>query len=474
MNHPPTPAQVQRFARAVESLLALAGDGPQAVRLGEVLARRAAACGGSVPGYLDWLEAAGGGADETVALAQELTIAETGFFRHVEQFRAFAERACAAPAGRPLRVLSAGCATGEEAWSIAMTLHEVLGPPALRWSVRAVDASAAAIAHARRACYGRWSLREMPEAAQRRWLREEGGAWVPVDELRGAVAFSTANLALDDAALWAPGSWDIVFCRNVMMYFTRQASIALLERIARGLVPGGALFLSHAESLRGLSDAFALRESHGAFFQERLAEPAAEPAAEADWSVAIRDSAERVRALEVPASEPAPACAALDDARRLLREERFADARAAVLALPGAIADMPDALLLHAMLLAHGGEFGPAEQLCHRLLELDAGDAAACHLLALCREGVGDARGAVDADRRALVLDPSFAMPRLHLGLLARRAGDRTAMRRELGRALERLEGEDEGRLLLFGGGFGREALQAMCRAHLQAAEQDA
>jgi len=469
MTREPTPAEVQRFARAVESLLALAGEGPQAVRLADVLARRAAACGCTVPGYLDWLEAGGAG-DETVALAQELTIGETGFFRHVEQFRALAAVARAAPPGRPLRVLSAGCATGEEAWSIAMALHETLGPPAGRWSVRAVDASAAAIAQARRGRYGRWSLREMPEAARRRWLREEGGAWWPVDALRGAVAFDTANLAVDDAALWAPRCWDIVFCRNVMMYFTRRATIALLGRIARALVPGGALFLSHAESLRGLSDDFALRESHGAFFQERLAEPAAE----ADWRGAIQASVERVRELERRVAEPVPAPAPLDDARSLLREERFADALAAVRALPAAVADTPEARRLHAMLLAHGGEFGPAEQLCHRLLERDAGDADACHLLALCREGLGDAGGAVDADRRALTLDPGFAMPCLHLGLLARRRGDLAGMRRELRRALERLALEDEARLLLFGGGFGREALQAMCRLHLQATEQDA
>jgi chemotaxis protein methyltransferase CheR len=81
---------------------------------------------------------------------------------------------------------------------------------------------------------------------------------------------------------------------------------------------------------------------------------------------------------------------------------------------------------------------------------------------------VADCRGAAERDRFAAYLDPAFAMPRLHLGLLARRAGDREAQRREFGQALSLLQREDASRLLLFGGGFGRDALVALCRAELR------
>ena len=103
------------------------------------------------------------------------------------------------------------------------------------------------------------------------------------------------------------------------------------------------------------------------------------------------------------------------------------------------------------------------------LLEVDELNAGAHYALALCREGAGDARGAIDHDQVAVYLDGSFAMPRLHLGLMARKAGDREAARRELGHALELLEREDPSRVLLFGGGFRREALLALCRAEFAA-----
>ncbi len=119
--------------------------------------------------------------------------------------------------------------------------------------------------------------------------------------------------------------------------------------------------------------------------------------------------------------------------------------------------------------MTHGGQLSGAEDACRRLLELDELNAGAHYVLALCRESAGDERGAADHDQVAAYLDPAFAMPRLHLGLLARRAGDRDAARRELAQALALLEREDPSRLLLFGGGFNRAALLALGRAELHA-----
>ena len=105
--------------------------------------------------------------------------------------------------------------------------------------------------------------------------------------------------------------------------------------------------------------------------------------------------------------------------------------------------------------------------MCERLLAIDELNAGAHYALALCREGDGDRQGAIDHDQVAIYLDGSFAMPRLHLGLVARKRGDLETARRELGQALVLLQREDAARLLLFGGGFGRDALVALCRAEL-------
>jgi chemotaxis protein methyltransferase CheR len=153
----------------------------------------------------------------------------------------------------------------------------------------------------------------------------------------------------------------------------------------------------------------------------------------------------------------------------LLEKERYDDALAIVGKFPAESAADPEALLLRAALLVHAGQIDQAETACKDLLRIDELNAGAHYLRALCLESKGDSAAAAEQDRVAAYLDPAFAMPRLHLGLLTRRTGDRAAARVEFARALTLLQGEDASRLVLFGGGFGRDALLALCRAELVA-----
>jgi chemotaxis protein methyltransferase CheR len=197
--------------------------------------------------------------------------------------------------------------------------------------------------------------------------------------------------------------------------------------------------------------------------------------ADVDWLDVIRRASERVAGLSsrVAASPTAHAAAPeappRDVARALalLREERFGDALEAL----GPAEDEldPDALVLRAVILASSGDPAAAEAVCARILELDELNAEAHYVLALCREHAGDRAAAANQDHYALYLDPTFAMPRLHLGLLAKRSGDVDGARRELSRALALLAGEDAARVLLLGGGFTRAALAEVCRAELRA-----
>jgi chemotaxis protein methyltransferase CheR len=106
---------------------------------------------------------------------------------------------------------------------------------------------------------------------------------------------------------------------------------------------------------------------------------------------------------------------------------------------------------------------------CRQLLAADDLNASAQYLAALCREHAGDFEGAIERDRAAIYLDPAFAMPHLHLGLLAKRSHDWTTVRKEMDQALRLLEREDASRILLLGGGFSRQALLEFSRAELQA-----
>jgi chemotaxis protein methyltransferase CheR len=120
-----------------------------------------------------------------------------------------------------------------------------------------------------------------------------------------------------------------------------------------------------------------------------------------------------------------------------------------------------------AVLLTNSGARAEAEDACRRLLAADELHAGAHYLMALCREHAADSVQAIEHDQTAIYLDPSFAMPHLHLGLLSHRAGDSDRARRELGQAQVLLAREDASRVALFGGGFSREALIRLCQAEL-------
>lgn len=491
-------SDVGRFRAAVALRLGLQFDESKVGFLAEVLHRRLDASGDSSAPYLARMESPSSQREELGELAKELTVTETYFFRHLEQFRAFAEialpdRLSAGSAAQHVRVLSAGCASGEEPYSLAILALDSGLPPGWTLSIRAVDMNAAMLEKAARARFSAWSLRETPEEIRRRWFISQGREFALEPAIRHAVEFELRNLAREDPELWQPNSYDVIFCRNVMMYFTPESMRALIARITEALAPGGYLFLGHAETLRGHTKDFHLRHTHGTFYYQRkeslqrapsvtpFAEswpseptlPAATEAWAATWIETIQHTVRRVEELtkETPPSATPPVARPRADlclALELLRTERFEEALLLLGDLSPASAQDPDALLLRATLLTQAGKTAVAADVCAQLLQLDEFNAGAHYLLALCREGEHDQSGALEHDHLAVYLDPSFAMPHLHMGLIARRGGDTEAARQELAEAFHLLRNEDAARLLLFGGGFSRDALVALCSRELE------
>jgi len=482
-----TGAQAQRFRSIVARHLGLALEGVTTVALTEVLRRRAAAHGISWATYLDRL-AARPPADEVGALARELTVGETYFYRHREQFLAFADvvlpdRVRAQGARRCLSFLSVGCASGEEAYTLAMVVRGVVTDPSWRVSVVGVDINGAMVAKAEHARYSDWALRAIPHVLRQRWFRSEGQTFVLDEALRRSVQFIERNLIDDDPQLWRPASYDAIFCRNVIMYLTPEAGRGLVDRMVDSLAPGGYLFLGHAESLRGRRSDLDLRQTHDTFYYQRVPSNADGEGWEGhrggsdDWWTTIGAASGRIRALVADdRSHPRPPATVVtrpdadwDRALDLLSRECFSEALAVVDALPDGVRNRPDGQVLRTVLLIQCGRIDPAEEECQRMLERNGLDAGAHYLLGLCREGRGDQRGALRHNQMAAYLDPVFAMPRLRLGVLARRRGEPEEARRELRRALALLSREDPHRLLLLAGGFSRSALIALCRAELAA-----
>jgi chemotaxis protein methyltransferase CheR len=488
--------EMERFRAVIGRQIGLRFDDAKLGFLGQVLQRRLREKGWSSDAYLRELEYEPSDS-ELSALARELTVGETYFFRNNEQFRALAEvvlpdRMRTQHAAKTLRLLSAGCSSGEEAYSIAIVVRETIADPSWNISIRAVDLNPAALERATSARYSTWALRETSVDMRTKWFREDGRDVILDDTVRAMVAVERANLANESSEIWQWAAYDAIFCRNVLMYFEPQQFRAVISRIVESLAPGGYLFLGHAETLRGVSDRFRLCNTHETFYYQLKNDTARDCerptqfiprqrapritllAPDDSWVHEIRLASERIAAL-VPiaaaANEPnkqSPVQFDPTPALELLRQERFAEALSHIRAGSNTTDRNPDVLLLEATLLTHTGQLAAADEVASRLLLIDEWNAGAHYVLALGREHAGLSDRAVEHHRAAVRCDPSFAMSRLHLGLLARRAGDRDAARSEFVQALLLFERENASRLLLFGGGFSREALMALCRSALK------
>ena len=509
-------ADLEQFRTIVARRLGLQYEDGKLDYLAEVARRRMEAVGSArFESYLERLISSPKGSDEFRALAEQLTVNETFFFRNADNFRAFAEivlpeRIRAKTREKRLRILSAGCASGEEPYSLAVLVREALSDLA-NWDVKiiGIDVNPAVLAKATQARYSAWSLRATSEDAKRRYFRADGPDFVLAPAIQKMVTFEERNLVDEDPLFWQSLACDVVFCRNVLMYFTPDKARDVVRRIGGALLPGGFFFLGHAETLRGLTQEFHLCHTHDTFYYRRRdasegvvatatwAGPTREQAKDplpavvestAPWVDVIQRASERIATLadgrsrspgqDAPPTTPAGQAAAAAAPRtwdlglvlEAVRQERFSDALEIVSSLPPDSHEDPDALLLRAVLLTNNGRLDESEEVCSRLLAVDELNAGAHYLMALCREHAGDSTGATEHGQTAIYLDASFAMPHLHLGIMAKRSGDAATAQRELGQALILLAREDASRLLLFGGGFSRDTLLQLCRTELRAA----
>ncbi|MCW2613464.1 MAG: methyltransferase, CheR-type, partial [Frankiales bacterium] len=250
--------------------------------LGYCVTERMRATGApDVRAYLALVEPSG--SPELQPLLDEVTIQETHFFRNPPQVRALRQHVLpelvreADTRGRRIRIWSAGCSTGDEPYSIAMVLRELL-PSTAGWDVKviATDISAGALATARAATYGPRALHlATPEQLARFFTRTADGRHEVRPEVRELVEFRHHNLVRE-----APpeDGLDLVLCRNVTIYFSRETTRELVSRLHGGLRDGGYLFLGHSETLWQVSDAFrlvTLGTGEGAAFVYRRLDPTA-------------------------------------------------------------------------------------------------------------------------------------------------------------------------------------------------------
>jgi len=187
--------------------------------------------------------------DEMVRVVDKLTTNETYFFREPEHFAHLSQLLAARPKGAGLfRVWSAASSSGEEAYSIAMLLADKLGPTG--WEIIGTDLSTAVVDSACRGLYPMERARVMPPAYLKRFCRKGQGEYegqlLIARELRDQVQFGCANLM---EPLPEIGLFDVIFLRNVLIYFDPPTKEAIVRRVITRLKPDGVLYTGHAESL---------------------------------------------------------------------------------------------------------------------------------------------------------------------------------------------------------------------------------
>lgn len=217
---------------------------------------------------------------EVVELLDRLAVSETYFYREEGQFAVFREEVLghvfdSGSAGdRRITILSAGCSTGEEPYTVAMLILERFGTIIEAGDVRVkivgCDINIKSLRHARTARYEDWSVRHLPKGHRDKYLVRKDGYWEVDDRAKRLVEFLPINL--NDTPSWVrrPGfSFDVVFCRNVLMYFSSDRAPFLVNGLCDVLNPGGFLFTASTESVLRHTDRFAAERINGVFIYRK-------------------------------------------------------------------------------------------------------------------------------------------------------------------------------------------------------------
>lgn len=364
---------------------------------------------------------------EVQALLDDVTIPETYFLRNAPQFQALRHYVIpelvrrAAENGRRIRVWSAGCSTGEEAYSIAILLRELL--PLGEWDVQVVgtDISTKALAAARAGRYGPRSLGPVDDDMRKRWFTQLGEEFVVSPEIKALVEFRHHNLVAD-AAPFGPGQADLVLCRNVTIYFGRETTRALMKRMHGCLRIDGYLFLGHSETLWQISDDFRLVALGEAFVYRREELPArgVPPVVAVTAPKMLRRFLPGRRGDDAPGEVlPAPAPVAVDPA--------VVAARAAELPLDGARAAL------------RAGSYGRAADLAAIVSGADPLDPHAYTVRGLALSNLGRHREALLDLRKAVYVDPQAGFAHFLLAGTLATLGDQPAAARSYRAAAQTL-----------------------------------
>jgi chemotaxis protein methyltransferase CheR len=344
---------------------------------------------------------------EIEILAAHLTVGETYFLRERKVFEVLGRKIIPEicrrrEESRLLRIWSAACCTGEEAYSIAITLHQAI-PDIANWNITllATDINARFLRKAAGGVYGGWSFRQVPAGFRERYFRQVGDEqWEIAPHIKRLVRFAPLNLAQDIYPTLANESnaMDVIFCRNVLMYFTPGQVRKVVGNLHRAQTDGGWLIAGSGELSQMASAPYTAHSDEGFTYYRKFIATAVELPAARPAPVALLSIPARPQVVNVPkagkSADPVP-----------IAQKRH------------------DKLRRAARRLANRGRLNEALRCCERWIMADRVNPASHYLRAVIQQELGDSADAVKSLRGALYLDPNFALAHFALGNIERNRG---------------------------------------------------
>ena len=422
--------------------------------------------------YYNYLELNMERRNELQKLLQFLTVGETFFFRYHGHFESVAKNTLAGllqqPANKSLSIWSAGCSTGEEPYSIAMAIMEAI-PDWKKRDIRifATDINSRSLKRAEEGVFSSWKMRVTPKHYIEKYFKVIGESYLVKDEVKSLVDFSYFNL--QSPPLHTGRSFDIIFCRNVLIYFTTATTKEVVEMFADSLNPGGYLYLGHSETMMNISTKFERHIQAGSFYYRKKAAAGAEPEKPAvtvpKKNLSFAGKSEKTASLQplaaplhtVNPAENINPYVLFNKGLSLFHQEKYAEAAAVMRETLQLQPDHTGAILADGQIRLEQGKYDEALDCYNTALALNDLLPEGYFLRGLLFEVTDKVEAALQEYRKAVLLKMDFIMPHYQLGKLCFSIGDIKTSLRELRNSVKLLEKIDREWRIPFSGGLTRE-----------------
>ena len=452
--------------------------------------------------YLNFLRFHPQGKEEFPQLLNLLTIKETYFFRNQPQFKVLREKILPEIIKRKtkerlyhsqLRLWSAGCSSGEEPYSLAMSIREVISN-LKDWEIEilATDISPEALEKAERGIYGKRAVKYTDKVYLDKYFKRLEGKYYLKDEIRGMVKFLYHNLVNDVF----PEKLDLIFCRNVTIYFKRPLTEKIIGKFYQSLNEGGYLIIGHSETLYGMSSGFELVNLKDAFVYRKVSPVRRARPVEKNVSNGVRLK-EKVKEWQSHLPSPSllspsfpgadsssPAGLAVGERRptdvpfdaetsfgQALGYYRKRDYLKALELCQKALPKLSNparAYHLLGCIYADQGEYEKSKEPLEKALEYDSLLFDAYFKLGIVCIKLKKPEEAIANLKKTVFLSPDFALAHFYLANLYRDFKEDNKARREYENTLKALNSNSKAELDEFGGGFAKETLTRTCQIYLE------